>query len=219
LKAFSHGGLHEIHCPERGVRVCVRALAHAQYADGPYRYGDRAEYARVIEATPVYASSSREECWNPSTGTYEARRDSSSGIGKGAAIRALAGGVLGHQIDDGAGTVAGAILGGIVGNEIEKRSERSGDLDVSRCRYASDNSIEGYDVRYRYRGNEYVTRMANDPGSRLSVGGDINSDGTPFDQVGVLVRFPVRRSAVYRLLSVTSSPVEQTAPLGAVSLF
>ena len=158
-------------------------LAHAQYMDGPYRYSDRAEYARVIESTPVYAAGSREECWNPGTGTYEARRDSSGGIGKGAAIGALAGGVLGHQVDHGAGTVAGAILGGILGNEIEKRSDRNDDLDLSRCRYASDGSIEGYDVRYRYRGNEYVTRMSNDPGSRLSLGADINTDGTPFDQV------------------------------------
>jgi uncharacterized protein YcfJ len=177
------------------------APAFAQY-DGPYSYRSdntysytpnntyqlnsqevpaaREEYARVIESRPVYASS-KEECWNPRTQAFEERRDSSSGIGKGAAIGAVAGGVLGHQIDHGEGTAAGAILGGILGHQLEKRSDRGDDLDTSRCRVASDSSnIEGYDVRYRYKGTEYTTRMAYDPGRRLLVGQDVNWDGTPF---------------------------------------
>jgi uncharacterized protein YcfJ len=175
------------------------APAFAQY-DGPYYGRDntyygrdntyltdrsteyapvREEYARVISSTPVYAGS-REECWNPSTGSYEERGDRHTSIGKGAAIGALAGGVLGHQIDHGEGTAAGAILGGILGHQLEKQSNRD-DLDYSRCRMASDSSsIEGYDVRYRYKGNEYATRMAYDPGQRLLVGQDVNWDGTPF---------------------------------------
>lgn len=159
-------------------------VAYAQY-DGPYRDRDRPrDSARVIESTPVYAATSREECWNPSTQTFEERRDSHTGIGKGAALGALAGGVLGHQIDQGGGTAAGAILGGIIGHQIEKDRDRQDDLDLSRCRVASDSSmIEGYDVRYRYAGNEYVTRLSQDPGSRLRLGEDVNYDGTPFDQV------------------------------------
>lgn len=171
-------------------------IAYAQYPDTPYyqsnsyyqsetpRLRDAGDTARVIESTPVYAAATREECWNPSTGTYEARRDEHTGIGKGAALGALAGGVLGHQIDHGTGTAAGAILGGVIGHQLEKR-DRQDDLDLSRCRYASEDSstIEGYEVRYRYAGNEYVTRMAQDPGRRLRVGEDINWDGTPFDQV------------------------------------
>lgn len=157
------------------------APAFAQY-DGPYRFRDnvvRDEYARVIDSTPVYASA-REECWNPRTGGYEERRDGHTSIGAGAGIGALAGGVLGHQIDRGEGTVAGAILGGIIGHQLEKRSDRSDDLDLSRCRVASDSwTIEGYDVRYRYNGEEFVTRMAYDPGRRLLVGQDVNWDGTP----------------------------------------
>ena len=174
------------------------APAFAQW-DGPYRdrtysyQDDRAytyqrddrpvynqeSYARVIESTPVYASST-EECWNPRTQAYEARRDSRSGIGAGTAVGAVAGGVLGHQVGDDTGTAVGAILGGIIGHQIEKDRNRSDDLDLSRCRIASDTSnIQGYDVRYRYQGQEYTTRMANDPGSRLLVGTDVNWDGTP----------------------------------------
>ena len=169
------------------------APAFAQY-DGPYRdrpdysyrtdsyravesyRGDRQEFARVIDSQPVYAST-REECWNPRTGSYEERERSR--VGKGAAIGAIAGGVLGHQVDQGEGTAVGALLGGLLGHQIEKQ-ERSDDLDYSRCRTAADSgAVIGYDVRYRYQGNEYVTRMANDPGRRLLVGRDVNWDGTP----------------------------------------
>jgi len=161
------------------------APAFAQY-DGPYYFDrnrddlpTREEYARVINSTPVYVSA-REECWNPRTQAYEERGDGRTSIGKGAAIGALAGGVLGHQVDRGEGTAAGAILGGILGHQLEKRSDRD-DLDYSRCRLAGDSSnIEGYEVRYRFKGNEYVTRMTYDPGPRLLVGQDINWDGTPF---------------------------------------
>ncbi len=53
------------------------------------------------------------------------------GVGAGAVIGGIAGGVLGHQIGSGRGneaaTVAGAIGGAIVGHEIEK-NRRAGDL-------------------------------------------------------------------------------------------
>jgi len=161
--------------------LTLAPAAYAQYDRPVYREN----YARVIESTPVYAAASKEECWNPGTGSFEERRDNHTDIGKGAAIGAIAGGVLGHQVDDGAGTAIGAILGGVLGHQIEKERDRRDDLDLSRCRMVSDSSsaIEGYDVRYRYRGNEYTTRMTQDPGSRLLVGRDVNEDGTPLDQV------------------------------------
>ena len=160
------------------------APAFAQW-DGPYSsrsysYGNRADYARVVETTPVYAES-RQECWNPRTAAYEERRDRRS-IGAGAAVGALAGGVLGHQIDQGEGTAAGAILGGIIGHQIERQRDRDDDLDLSNCRITSyGTGVQGYDVRYRYAGNEYVTRMAYDPGQgrTLRLGSDVNWDGTP----------------------------------------
>ena len=161
------------------------APAFAQW-DGPYQNrnysydrSDRGDYARVIDSTPVYASA-REECWNPRTGAFEERSDHPSGIGAGAAIGAIAGGVIGNQIDHGEGTAAGAILGGIIGHQIERQRDRDEALDLSTCRVASnDSSVMGYDVRYRYAGNEYVTRMAYDPGRTLRLGTDVNWDGTP----------------------------------------
>jgi uncharacterized protein YcfJ len=43
--------------------------------------------------------------------------------------------------------------------------------DVQRCRtvQSATDTIQGYDVRYRYHGREYTTRMAYDPGDRIPV--------------------------------------------------
>jgi len=43
--------------------------------------------------------------------------------------------------------------------------------DVQRCRtvQTATDTIQGYDVRYRYHGREYVTRMSYDPGDRIRV--------------------------------------------------
>ena len=53
------------------------------------------------------------------------------------------------------------------------------DLNLDHCRRVSAPILEGYDVRYRYAGREYVTRLAGNPGGNLRVGTDINWDGTP----------------------------------------
>jgi len=169
------------------VASLFTALAPAAFAQNYYaRAGDT---ARVIESRPVYeAANSREECWNPRAGHFEERRNTRDSNVNGTVIGAIAGGVLGHQIDSGAGgTVGGAILGGILGNQLDRRnnSNPQDDLDLSRCRVAStgDGAIQGYDVRYIYGGQEYTTRMSRDPGRRLRLGDDIRSDGTPYDYV------------------------------------
>jgi uncharacterized protein YcfJ len=174
--------------------ICT-ALAPAAFAQDYSRdYRDRDNWrnsARVIESRPLYeAANGRDECWNPRAGHYEeVRGENKTRIGKGAAIGAVAGGVIGHQIDSGGGTAAGAILGGILGHQIERRNEDNpqDDLDYSRCRTVSDggtNRVIGYDVRYEYNGREYVARMDHDPGRRLRVGEEINGDGTPFNSYG-----------------------------------
>src|SRR6188472_1037221 len=71
------------------------------------RYDDRRDrrddFARVIESRPVYdAANAKSECINTRTGAYEeVREENRHRIGKGAAIGAVAGGVLGHQVDKG----------------------------------------------------------------------------------------------------------------------
>src|SRR5687768_13182459 len=133
--------------------ICT-ALAPAAF--GQY-YGR--DTARVIESRPVYeASNTRQECWNPRAGHYEElRAQDKTDIGKGAAIGAVTGGVLGHQVDSGGGTAAGAILGGILGHQLERRNDRNEqtDLDRSRCRVIGEGgsgAVLGYDVRYEVDG-------------------------------------------------------------------
>jgi uncharacterized protein YcfJ len=149
---------------------------------------NRGDFARVIESRPVYgAGERREECWNPRAGHFEeVRGPEKTSVGKGAAIGAVAGGLLGNQIGDHStgGTVAGALLGGLLGHQIERRNndDDQNDLDRSRCRVIAENNgdLLGYDVTYQYQGNEYVARMDRDPGRTLRVGQDINHNGTPF---------------------------------------
>lgn len=147
--------------------------------------------ARVIESRPLYAEgSAKEECWNPRANHYEeVRGNKDTRVGKGAAIGAIAGGVLGHQVGSGNGntaaTAGGAILGGLLGHQIQKRNESDDqpDLDRSRCRVTAENGARpvGYDVRYEFQGREYVTRMDREPGKSLRVGRDIRDDGSPLD--------------------------------------
>ena len=176
--------------------TALAPVAFAQYYSGDgYRdrdrdfRRDRGEFARVIESRPLYDNvAARQECWNPRAGHFEeVRGENKTRIGKGAAIGALAGGVLGHQVDSGGGTAAGAILGGLLGHHIERREGNDGqnDLDYSRCRTVGDSGISGnvvgYDVRYEYNGREYVARMDREPGRRLRLGEEVNYDGTPFN--------------------------------------
>jgi len=170
--------------------TALAPVAFGQYYsqdDTRYRDSRRESAARVIDSRPVYESAaSRQECWNPRAGHYEElRAPEHTNIGKGAAIGAVTGGVIGHQVDSGTGTAAGAILGGILGHQIERRNDRDDqpDLDKSRCRViAQGNSgnVLGYDVRYEYEGREYVTRMDSEPPRRLVPGRHINYDGTPY---------------------------------------
>lgn len=169
---------------------------YGNYYDGSRTYYDsrdsyrRGDAARVIESQPVYAAAgTRQECWNSREGRYQAPGESSdSNRVAGTALGAIVGGVIGHQLGSGRGndaaTVGGAILGGIAGNQIQRQQQdRNDDLDMSRCRTVAsgDNTLQGYDVRYEYRGQQYVTRMASEPGRFLTLGSDIRDDGTPFD--------------------------------------
>lgn len=164
------------------------------YEPSDYRSSEyRNDSARVIESRPVYTASGSDECFNNRTGRYEPRPDTDKRVGGGAAIGAVAGGVLGHQVGSGHGntaaTIGGALLGGIIGNKVEndRREDRAtSDFDMNRCRTVSASNgqtLQGYDVRYAYGGQEYTARMASDPGRRLVLGRDIRDDGTPYDYV------------------------------------
>ncbi len=169
--------------------TAIGPAAHAAYD----RYGNwydprpaAIETARVLEARPAYAAANTyQECWNPRAGHYEELRGTRhANRVAGTAAGAVVGGVIGNQFDHGGGTAAGAIIGGLIGNQIAReREDDQPDLDRARCRVASEGPSElaGYDVRYRYNGQEYTTRLDHDPGARLVLGRDVRDDGVPFD--------------------------------------
>jgi uncharacterized protein YcfJ len=117
------------------------------------------------------------------------------GTGAGALLGAIIGGVIGHQFGNSSGgrdrgAAAGAVLGGVIGHQIEKDAANDDRLndspyrrarweiervpvtrEVRRCQVVNEfrEEVRGYDVRYRYNGREYTTRLSYDPGPTIPV--------------------------------------------------
>ncbi len=124
--------------------------------------------------------------------THEQQRHSSTGS---AIVGGLIGGVIGNQLGRGhssqsraGATVAGAIIGGTIANEAgnqvsrHRRYETPRNVErrpiyetrsVERCNRVveshAERHVQHYNVTYRYKGREYVTRMQRDPGRRIEL--------------------------------------------------
>lgn len=132
--------------------------------------------ARVVASVPVFETVNEPTrvCWMETTG-YETRTLSTGNNTGGAVIGAIAGGLLGSTVGKGNGKVAaaavGAATGAVVGDRWNTGATRteSVPVQVERCR-TQDNFrqvLSGYDVRYRFQGREYGTRLPYDPGKWL----------------------------------------------------
>jgi uncharacterized protein YcfJ len=140
------------------------------------------DYARVIQTTPIYqsvrVSVPREDCWTERVVT---QRRQGSGSYTPVVISTIVGGALGNAVGNGKsnrriGTAVGAVLGHSVGRDIVRHN--SGPVvehheNVRRCQvvneYHNEENLVGYNVRYRYHGEEYTVRMNHDPGDRIQV--------------------------------------------------
>lgn len=123
------------------------------------------EMGRVLSSTPVIQQvgvprqvCSTEQVIGPPPST-----------GAGAAVGAVAGGVLGNTVGHGGGravaTVIGALGGAIVGNRIES----GGAPQVQQVQQCStqtfyENRTVAYQVIYEYAGKQYSVQMPQDPG-------------------------------------------------------
>lgn len=142
------------------------------------------DHARVTHVEPIVrqvrVETPRRECWDESVEVYHpgrGRHDSATPMILGGII----GGVVGNQFGKGHGrdaaTVAGALLGGTLGRDIGQRPTPHGGYysteTETRCETYTDTRIEerieGYRVTYRYRGEEFTTRTAEDPGKRIRI--------------------------------------------------
>lgn len=164
MKKFAYLGL--------AVFISVPALAgHNSHS--------RRDYAKVISATPVYkqvsVSRPEQECW---TETVAYERDTGSNSATPTLLGAVIGGAIGHAVgrhDRRSGTAIGAVLGGSIGHDIGKSraGKRVEYRDERRCETRQvthyEDRLMGYDVTYRYRGEDYFTHMDRDPGKRIRV--------------------------------------------------
>jgi uncharacterized protein YcfJ len=147
-----------------GSAVAYRTLIHD---DG---------YADVLSVTPLTRDVAvpREVCRDEVV-TRQYREQGSNVAGT--AIGAVVGGAVGNQIGGGSGrraaTVAGVVAGGVIGNRVQERRRgvRTVEDVEQRCETVTDTVQEpdGFDVVYRYRGEEARVRMDTHPGERLAM--------------------------------------------------
>jgi len=134
--------------------------------------------APVVASVPVYdiVNEPRRECWTETTGYETQTYRNASGPG-GAILGAIAGGLIGSTVGKGDGRVAaaavGAATGAVVGDRWNGRgvTTESRPTQVERCAI-HDNTRQvliGYDVRYRFNGREFMTRLPYDPGEFLKL--------------------------------------------------
>ena len=163
-----------------GLAGVMTALPVAASPDYPYEADSHYDYAEVVRVEPitrtVRISVPREECWEEQVPVYESGYRSATPMILGGII----GGVVGHTMGKGHGkdaaTEAGTVLGGSVGRDIGEQ-HRTPDgyrtVQETRCRmvddYREEQRVEGYRVFYRYQGEDYETRMPQDPGERIRV--------------------------------------------------
>lgn len=92
--------------------------------------------------------------------------------GAGAAMGAIAGGVLGNQVGGGSGKAAATALGifggAILGNNIEGAPAAQMQT-VQNCTTQNifENRVTGYKVTYEFNGKQYTVQLPRDPGPTI----------------------------------------------------
>lgn len=156
---------------------------------------DLVDTAKVVSSTPIYerVSEPKQECWTEtvSSGGVVAKSApvEERSIG-GALVGGVIGGVVGSQVGQGTGntvaTAAGAIAGAIIGDRVANPSQGAAQAPAQapqmreerRCRQVDSTRevIRGYNVTYRYNGQEVTTRLPYQPGQTVRVGVSVLGD-------------------------------------------
>lgn len=166
------------------LMVALSATAQAT----PREPGDSAVRAPVVSSVPVYRTINepRTECWTERVGHGYYDREETNG---GAVLGAIAGGLLGSTVGRGNGRIAAAAIGAATGAVVGDRMNSAyaaGPREVERCE-TQDNyrrTVQGYDVRYRYQGREYSTRMPYDPGRYVTLRVSVEVEDDPRHAAG-----------------------------------
>jgi len=138
-----------------------------------------ADVVAVKEVTET-VTTPREECQDVQVQKQAPVKDENRIVGS--VIGGVAGGLLGSRVGGGKGktvaTVAGAAAGGYAGNQVQKNMQER-DVVTSterRCKTVNETSkkLIGYDVTYRFEGEEKVVRTSVKPGATIPI-----RDGQP----------------------------------------
>ena len=169
-------------------------------ASGSAWAADFTDTAKVISSTPIYEriSEPKQECWTEtvtSSGTVTKSAPVEDRSIGGAIVGGVVGGVVGSQIGHGTGntvaTAAGAIAGAIIGDRVANQNQGTTQTvnqppqtrEERRCRQveSSHEVIRGYNVTYRYNGQEITTHMPHQPGPTVRVSISVVDDGQAGD--------------------------------------
>ncbi len=161
---------------------------------------DYVDTAKVISSTPIYerVSEPKQECWYEtisSAGTITKSAPVEERSIGGALVGGIIGGVVGSQIGAGegrtaataAGAIAGAIIGDRAGNQPGQQEQQTSQAPQVReerhCRQVESfrDVIRGYDVIYRYKGQDVTTKLPYQPGDTVRVGISVMSDNNGSD--------------------------------------
>lgn len=170
---------------KRLVLVFVLAgmlLSSLSYGGGRHSSVNWAKVTRVEPVTRMVEHRVPEErCWNEQVSYYDDRRHDNtySSTILGGIIGGALGNAVGHKKKNKKiGTAVGAILGASIGSEMANNGRRSDarfrrNRTERRCDISHQVSYEeevvGYRVWYRYKGEEYKTRMNHKPGKKIKV--------------------------------------------------
>lgn len=172
-----------------GLTAMALMFTQQTFAQGYEVDGAFYDYAKVLDVEPIVSvirvQTPQRECWEeqvvhraPSRGYHAGAQSFTPAI-----LGGILGGVVGNQFGHGSGktalTVGGALLGASMGNDLARRRHgaygpgRSYTTTEEQCRvtnaYHEEERIDGYRVRYRYKGETFVTQLDHDPGPRLRV--------------------------------------------------
>jgi uncharacterized protein YcfJ len=123
------------------------------------------EVGKVISSTPIIQQVAvpRQVCNNQQVVTGGQKS------GAGAAMGAIAGGVIGNQMGQGSGNAAATMLGLFGGAILGDKIEGPGTPEVKNVQNCSqqmfyENRTMAYNVVYEYAGKQYTVQMPQDPG-------------------------------------------------------
>ncbi len=165
--------------------LTATAIAVSGAAQAGRQASSFTDRARVVDVEPIVRTvrveHPRRECWEEEErySAHDQHNHSAGNMIVGGVIGGLVGHAVGRRINKGRGrhgaALAGTLIGAAVGHEAASHSHdgHAGGGYRERCRtyvdYSTEERVDGYWVTYRYKGEEFRTRMRHQPGDTLPV--------------------------------------------------